>query len=169
MDVNTNRAYLEAAGLGAIAGMRSMAAPALLSRRLSERRWARPGSFPERLLSSDTAAKVFTALGAGEMIADKVPGMPNRTAPPGLLGRALSGALVGAAAATAQRERGAVGAAIGASAAVAATFASFHLRQLMDRKLHLPDALVGAVEDAAVIGGGKKLVDGVRTRRFALG
>jgi hypothetical protein len=34
------------------------------------------------------------------------------------------------------------------------TFGSYYLRQFAGRRFHLPDPLVGVVEDALVIGGG---------------
>ena len=84
------------AGLGLIAGMRSMAAPALLSRHLAGRS-ARGRGAAMRLLASRRTASVLTVLAAGEMVADKTPAIPDRTDPPALLGRIVMGALSGAA------------------------------------------------------------------------
>src|SRR4051812_4406680 len=85
--------YLRAAGLGAVAGLRAFSAPALLSRQLS-RSDRKEGV--TSLLGSPTVATVLGALAVGEIVADKMPWMPNRTDPPGLIARAGSGAFVGA-------------------------------------------------------------------------
>ena len=80
-----------AAGLGAIAGLRSMTAPALLSRRLRRRRlWhrLRSRSALVLLLATRPAGTALTVLAAGELVADKLPFVPARTEFPSLVGRA---------------------------------------------------------------------------------
>jgi uncharacterized membrane protein len=139
-------ALLAAAGFGAIAGLRSMAAPQLLSRRLSHRR-RRRGRLAQ-VLGSPAAARTLRLAALGEVVADKVPRMPARTKPLPLLGRAAAGALCGLAVAGELGTRRLGPALVGAGAAVAATFAAYHLRRGADRAL--PDALVGFAEDGLV-------------------
>ena len=147
-----------AAGLAAIAGLRSMAAPALLSRAV------RRGDV-EGLQDTPFAAlgfpKVSTALQLmmiGEMIADKTPFVPSRTSPPALLGRALSGALVGTALFTSEGRRGTSGAVLGTLCAVAAAYAGERLRAEGTEKLGLPDIVLAFVEDGIVLLGGTRLL-----------
>ena len=152
-------------GLAAIAGLRSMAAPALLSRA------GRRGDV-EELQDTPFAAlgypKVSTALQLlmiGEMIADKTPVIPSRTSAPALLGRALSGALVGAALYTAGERRATSGAVLGALCAVAAAYAGEQLRVKGPEKLGVPSIILGLLEDGLVLSGGTYLSRGSSLRQ----
>lgn len=152
-----------AAGFGLVAGMRSMSAPAFLSRRLASlpsRRLRRRGAVV-RLLGSPRAAALLTTLAVGEMVADKTPGMPARTDPPALGGRIAMGALSGAAVAG-WRGGTTVGAAlVGAAAAAASTHLAYVLRRDAGRASGVPDPLLGLAEDALVVAAGARLAAAV--------
>jgi uncharacterized membrane protein len=84
------------------------------------------------------------------MVADKLPGIPPRTEPLPLVGRAVFGALVGALVAR-RRDRSALlpalaGGAVAALTAVAAT----RLRLTLGRR-GVPDVALGLAEDTAVL------------------
>jgi uncharacterized membrane protein len=130
--------YAGAAIVGVIAGMRSMAAPALVSR------LGAPGILP---VSTGT---VTAALAIGEAIADKLPFMPSRTMPPSLITRAVSGGLSGASLTSSRRRSPFWGAVIGAAAAVGATYAAYEFRQRAGKRLNVPDFVVALAEDAVV-------------------
>ena len=147
-------AYAQAAGLGAVAGMRTMSAPALLSHHLSTRDGAGDDGLEETLLASPKAAAVFRVLAAGEIVADKLPFMPARTSLPSLMARIGSGALVGATICAAKKENPSIGAVVGAAAAVASAFTMLYLRRKAGSKLKVPDQVVALAEDAIAIGGG---------------
>lgn len=148
------------AGLGLIAGMRSMAAPALLSRHLAGRS-ARGRGAAMRLLASRRTASVLTVLAAGEMVADKTPAIPDRTDPPALLGRIVMGALSGAAVAT-WRGGPAFGAAlVGGVAAAASTHLAYQVRKAAGQATDVPDPLFGLAEDALVVAAGSRLAAAV--------
>src|SRR5437588_9286113 len=104
--------YLQAVGMGAVAGMRSMAAPALVSDRLSKDEEA-AGTGLVGFMAQPRVALGFKLLAAAEAIADKTPWVPDRTSPPALVGRAVAGALVGAVLCARDGERPEVGAALG--------------------------------------------------------
>jgi uncharacterized membrane protein len=145
-----------AAGMGLVAGMRSMAAPALLSRRLS--RLPGHGHGPAAgLLRSRLAATTFAALAAGEMIADKTPAVPDRTEPMSVLGRALMGALSGAAIAGVRGGSQTGGALVGATAAVGSTFLAYTLRARAGRNTGVPDVALALAEDLVVVGLGARI------------
>jgi uncharacterized membrane protein len=93
--------------LGLAAGLRTFSAPAALALR------ARPLNSPRRLL-------LLAAV--GELVADKLPGMPSRLQPRGLRGRLLSSAISGRLAA------GPRGAAAGAAAALLSAVVGHTLR-----------------------------------------
>ena len=150
-----------AAGMGAIAGMRSMAAPALLSRRLTQRKrpWDRlqPRAAAVRLLASPRSATVLTVLAAGEMAADKMPFVPARTELPSLVGRAASGALCGAVVAARRGGSKPVAAVIGAAAAVGMAHLAYCVRKRVGETTGLPDVVTALAEDAVVLLAGTRL------------
>ncbi len=151
-------AYVKAACLGVIAGMRSMTAPALVSGYLIRTCSDELAGSPLEWLASPVSAGVFKWLAAGEMIADKLPSVPARTAPGPLIGRALTGALSGAAVCVSEGEGLAEGAAVGGLAAVASAFAFYHLRRRLTQSTPLPDAAVAAAEDALALGLGHRIL-----------
>ncbi|HSE97735.1 MAG TPA: DUF4126 family protein [Blastocatellia bacterium] len=147
-------ALAQAAGLGAVAGIRTMSAPALLSHHLKSEQLDGDNDLEGNPLASPNAAAVFRVLAAGEIIADKLPFMPDRTSLPSLMARIGSGALVGGTVFAARKEPPVVGAIIGAAAAVASAFTMLFLRRKAGRNLNLPDPVVALAEDAIAIGGG---------------
>ena len=140
-----------AAGMGAVAGMRSMAAPALASRHLSQRQ----GSSPLRV--SPRASGVLGLLAAGEMIGDKTPFIPDRTDLPSVIGRAVSGGATAAALADARGGSALVAALVGSTAAVGSTFLSYYLRKKAGEVSGLPDPVLGLAEDAFVLTAGSRI------------
>jgi uncharacterized membrane protein len=154
MNITSDKAFVQAIGLGIVAGMRSMYAPAvashIYSRHLSRYLRHDPLSF----MQSITTSKVFKVLAAGELVGDKLPGTPNRTSAPGLIGRALSGMLVGSVVYRANGKAPVVGGLIGGAAAVASTFGFFYLRRAVVKSTNIPDPYIGGVEDVLTIAAG---------------
>ena len=148
MNRNPTSAMLRAAGLGTVAGVRSMSAPALLSRKAL--RGAVPGieSTPFAALASPRVARALTLMAVGEAIADKFDFVPDRTSIPGLIGRAVSGAFVGAALFVSGGRRGTAGAALGLVSALAGSYPSYYLRTMSQEKLGAPHWALGLLEDA---------------------
>jgi len=145
------RVIAAAAGLGVVAGLRSMTAPALLTV-AGYRGWARTA----RVLRQASAVKAASVLALGEIVADKTPYIPNRTEPASLGWRIASGALVGGALCASKHKPVAVGVLAGGLGALAGTYGAFHLRRRLSQKI--PDALVAVAEDAIAVGGGALLV-----------
>ena len=140
-----------ALGLGAVAGIRSMTAPALLSREASRGALAGIGGTPFAPLASPRTARILAVLAVGEAIGDKFWAAPDRISVPGLLGRILSGALVGAALFASEGKRGAAGGALGTVSAVVAAYRSYHLRVGARERLGAPNAALGLAEDAVAL------------------
>lgn len=151
------RGIWKALGLGAVAGMRSMTAPAMLSRLMSKTPEAVVDT-PFGKLCSPQAATALSVMALGEMAVDKLPKTPNRTIPPSVAFRMLSGALVGSALMASHKESRAAGAVVGALGALAATYGMFHLRREVCRRVNLPDPVVGLAEDALAVGLEKSLL-----------
>ncbi|WP_434346642.1 DUF1990 family protein [Myxococcus virescens] len=154
-----NRAHgLRALGLGVLAGMRSMSAPALASRWLTK---TQPDSEDRlaRTLAHPWTPRVLGLLAVGELVADKLPMAPPRIAAVPLTGRMLSGALA-AASVTTERQRGVrlAAAALGALAALASSWAFYSLRRTATKKLGVPDVAVALTEDALLAGLASRLL-----------
>lgn len=149
--------YLKAAGIGFIAGARSMMAPALTSSYFL----THPSLFLEasalRGMAFPKTANVLRLMALGEIVGDKLPKTPNRTAPLPLGGRAASGGLCGAALFLAEGKPAAMGAAIGAAAAIASTFLTYTLRHNLVKATKLPDPAVAFAEDALMLGLGRAI------------
>jgi uncharacterized membrane protein len=146
-------------GLGAIAGMRSMAAPATLSKAVERGDVDGLENTPFAAFGSPRVSTVLRMCEIGEMFVDKLPVMvPSRTSPPPLLGRAASGAIAGAALFASGGRRIATGGVLGAASALASAHATERLRQQVAERLGVPDLVVALSEDAAVLFGGARLL-----------
>jgi len=154
---SANRAYMRAAALGLITGLRSMSGLATFSSAAAEHPRRLRGT-PFAALATPRAARITQLLAAGELAADKLPVLPARTAPAPLAGRMLVGALAGAAACAELDQPAAVGALLGAAGAFLASHAGYRLRRGLVRHLHLPDTLVALLEDGLVIAAGRQFV-----------
>ena len=139
-----------ALALGAISGLRSASGPAFVSR-AAGRGDMDLGGTPLAFLGSPLLSKALVVAALGELVGDKLPSTPSRTALPPLLGRAVSGGLVGAAAFVSADRNVAMGLLLGSSAAVAAAFAGERLRALVGSETGLPDPAVALAEDAVVL------------------
>src|SRR5690606_33481731 len=117
--------------LGAVAGMRSMAPLAAVSRRLAAGAVAgamEADGIAQRALARPHVARALTLAAAGELVADKLPFVPARIDPLPLAGRIVSGGLAAWAATSRAHGSRASAALVGACAAAATTFLAYHLR-----------------------------------------
>lgn len=151
--------YASAAAIGAVAGMRAMSAPALVSRIGS----SSLESSRLSVLTKPSISKATMLLAGAELIADKLPGMPNRTMAPALITRAISGALCGAAICSAARKNLVWGAVAGALGAVGATYAAFELRRGAKERFGIPDPVLAIAEDALALSAGRAVTQLVQT------
>jgi uncharacterized membrane protein len=140
----------KALALGMISGLRSASGPAFVSRAASRGAMGLDGTFLA-FLGSPRLSKALYLAQVGELIGDKLPATPGRTTWPPLLGRAVSGGLVGAAVFVSEGQHAATGAILGSSAAVAAAFAGEALRSLAAETSGLPDPAVAVAEDGVVL------------------
>lgn len=158
----TTRTLITAAGFGALAGMRSLAAPALLSHELAQGRMRAGHGAAARLFSAPVTSRTLGILAAGEMAADKAPWIPARIDPVPLAGRALLGALGGALIASQRGGASSTAAILGAAAAVGVATAMYTLRRLARRRLPFPDTMLGLAEDGLVLALGARLRSALR-------
>lgn len=146
------RAFL----LGAVSGLRSLISTALLSNHISHKDQKALVGTPLAPLANETTSRVLALLSAGEIVADKHPGIPARIQPAPLLARAAFGALAGATVCAEEKESLVSGAVIGGLAAVVTTFGAYHLRQWLDNEVGLPDRAVALAEDVLAVAIGKQ-------------
>ncbi|MCW8155681.1 DUF4126 family protein [Stutzerimonas stutzeri] len=146
--------FWAALAIGAVTGMRSMLAPTLVSRALSERDDLAGAGEAAQLLTSDTAQSFLPVLAAGEMIGDKMPFAPDRTIVPSMMFRALSGGVSAAALAGVRREPVLLPGLLGATAALIASRVGLSLRKPYQPR-PLVNAALGAVEECVAFAVGK--------------
>ncbi len=146
-----NRSLLFSALIGAVASARSMTPMATLAAaRLAGRRT------PGRLLLLDRPLFELGALamGAGELVGDKMKTAPDRTVFLGLLARVLSAGIAGAALAPRHRER--AGAAVAIATAVPLAYLTLSGRKRAMARIGQTRS--GLVEDALVVAAGLTVV-----------
>jgi uncharacterized membrane protein len=96
-------------------------------------------------------AAVFTVLALGELVADKLPRTPNRTAPGPLFARLVLGGLVGSISATAMDGPGIEGVLLGVVGAALGACGGFMIRRDIVEALGCPDWPVAVAEDLLTI------------------
>ena len=140
-----------ALALGVVTGMRSMLAPAMVSRTLSAQEDIDVAAEPARTLASPRAQQFLLPMAAAELLGDKMPFAPDRTIAPSMLVRALSGGLTAAALAGIRRESVWMPALLGAGAALVASEVGIHLRKRCGSANGVTNAALGLAEDALAL------------------
>jgi uncharacterized membrane protein len=137
--------------IGLFAGLRSLTPPAAVAWAvyLAWLRLARPLS----LIGSLPAVIILSLLAITEVIIDKLPNTPNRTAPLGLIARIVTGGFTGACVSLGGGKSGLVGAGLGVIGGVVGCFGGYHARARLGKSLGQPDFNVAMIEDLIAIGG----------------
>ena len=141
---------LSAFGIGIVAGLRSLTAPAAVSW-AANLHWLNLRDSRLALLGSTITAYIISALGLGELIADKLPFVPNRTSPLPMTFRILSGAICGAALCISANRFIWAGILLGGLGAMNGAFGGFHVRRLLVKYLKIPDMAIALAEDALAV------------------
>ena len=148
---------LRALGIGLVAGLRSMTAPAAVS-------WAAGtgridlGNSPLSLLDTGLAERTTRKLALGEIISDKTPLSSSRLRPASLTWRLISGGVCGAAFSISDGDDPRTGAALGATGALVGSLLGYAWRTRMRRRLNAPDFPLALVEDIVAVGSAVALV-----------
>ena len=151
--MNTTSVLALAFAIGVVAGLRSMTAPAIVSW-AGHWKWLDVQHSSLAFLSSTAAVYILTAAAIVELIVDKLPKAPNRTAPLGLIARIALGGLSGAALCAAANQSVAFGAVLGGLGGVTGGFAGYEVRARLVKALKVPGFVIALLEDAVAIGGG---------------
>jgi uncharacterized membrane protein len=149
--MNSGLVFTLAFGIGIIAGLRALTAPATVCWG-AWLKWYSLQDSPMHFMSTTVATCIFTILALVELVTDKLPSTPNRTVPMQLGARIVTGGLSGATLSAGGGQSLIVGAVIGAIGALAGTFAGFHLRRGLSQGV--PPLVAALLEDAIAVGGG---------------
>jgi uncharacterized membrane protein len=139
--------------LGCVTGLRSMTAPAAVCW-AAHLGWLHLEGTSLAFIGNPVTLTVFTLLALLELVADKLPNTPARTAPPGLIARIVFGCLCGVAVVTSNGGNLLVAAIVSTIGALVGTFAGYNVRKALVLRAHLPDFVVALAEDVIAIAGG---------------
>ncbi|MGC2449897.1 MAG: DUF4126 family protein [Candidatus Sulfotelmatobacter sp.] len=149
--MNSALVLLLAFGIGVVAGLRSLTAPAVVAW-AAHLGWINLHGSLLAFMGSKWTVGIFTTLALLELVADQLPSTPPRTGVVGLSARIVTGALSGAALAAAGGAALAMGAVVGAIGGVVGAFGGYYARVGLVRGLRIPDFAIALPEDAIAIG-----------------
>jgi uncharacterized membrane protein len=145
-----NHVYLLAIGIGIVAGLRSLTAPAFVSW-AAHLGWLNLQGTSLAFMGSAVAAWLFTLLAIIELVADQLPKTPARTAPVGLIARIIMGGLCGGCLCVAANQGIVVGVILGILGALIGTYGGYYARTGLVSGLKVKDVLIAIPEDIVAI------------------
>ena len=145
-----NYVFVFAIGIGIVAGLRSLTAPAVVAW-AAHLGWLNLHGSPLAFIGSTTAVAIFSLLAIGELVADKLPNTPKRTAIVPLLARIVLGGLCGACLCAAAGKSLLAGALLGGIGGVIGAFSGYETRKRLVNSLHIKDLFVAICEDLVAI------------------
>lgn len=137
--------------IGVVAGLRSLTAPAVVAF-AARQGWMNLHNTALSFMGSTAAFAIFALLALGELVADKLPSTPSRTAPLGLGARIVTGGLCGACVTLAGSQSLILGAVVGIVGGLAGTYGGYQARTGLVKALKVPDFVVALIEDVIAIG-----------------
>jgi uncharacterized membrane protein len=137
--------------IGLFAGLRSVTPPAAVAWavHLGWLKLARPLS----LIGSLPAVIILSLFAIVEVMFDKQPNAPNRTALPGLLTRIVTGGFTGACISIGGGKSAFAGAGLGVIGGIVGCFGGYQARARLVKFLRQPDFNIALLEDLIAIGG----------------
>ena len=144
-----NYVFLLAIGIGIVAGLRSLTAPAVVAWG-AYLNWLNLHGSPLAFMGSATIVGIFSVLAIGELVGDKLPMIPKRTSPAPLIARIITGGLCGGCLCASAGQSLVVGAFLGGIGAVVGAFLGYGIRRRID--LHINDLVVAVCEDVVAVG-----------------
>jgi len=143
--------FLFATGIGIVAGLRAFMAPATVAW-AANIGWLNLHGSPLAFMGSTVAVGIFSVLAIGELVVDKLPQTPKRTALPLLLARIIFGALSGATLCTGTEKSLIAGTLLGGIGGFIGAFTGYEIRRRLVNTLHIKDFFVAICEDLVAIG-----------------
>jgi uncharacterized membrane protein len=151
--INSNLVLALALGIGVVAGLRALSAPATVAWAACLH-WMNLTGSHLAFMGSIPAVGFFTLAAIGEIVNDKLPKTPPRTAPPSIVIRCVMGAFAAATLSVGAGSSPWVGAALGVVGALVGTFGGYYVRTGLVKALHSPDFVIALLEDAVAVCGG---------------
>jgi uncharacterized membrane protein len=145
-----DKVFVFAIGIGIVAGLRSLLAPAVVAW-AAHFDWLNLHGSPLGFMGSTVAVAIFSIFAIGELVGDKLPKTPKRTAFAPLLARIVLGGLSGACLFAAAGKSLLAGAFLGGIGGVIGAFAGYEIRRRLVNNLHIKDLFVAISEDAVAI------------------
>src|SRR5262249_6189187 len=146
-----NYVFALAAGIGIVAGLRSLTAPAAVSW-AAHLGWLNLRGSSLAFMGSVVAVGIFSVLAIGEYVTDLLPKTGARTQPGPLLARIVTGGLSGACLCAAAHQSMLAGALLGGIGGVIGAFAGYQVRRRLVKALGVKDAFIALAEDLVAIG-----------------
>lgn len=140
-----------ALGIGFVAGLRSLTAPAAVSW-AAHLGWLDLQGSSLAFMGSTAAVLIFSVLALGEYVADVLPQTPNRTKPGPLGARIVMGALAGSCISLSAGHSWLAGAVPGGIGGVIGAFVGYEIRRRIVTGAKVKDAVVGVSEDLVAVG-----------------
>jgi uncharacterized membrane protein len=143
--------------IGAVAGLRSMTAPAVVAW-AAHRNWLNLHRTSLAFMGATATVVIVIVLAVIELVLDKLPTTPSRLAPTGLGARVITGGLSGASVAAAAAQSVRLGAVLGVAGGIVGAFVGHGVRSRLVRRLKVPDWVIALFGDAVAIAGGLSIV-----------
>jgi len=143
--------FLLAIGIGIVAGLRSLTAPAAVAWGAHLGRLDLAGS-ALGFMGSNVSVAIFTLLALAEFVGDLLPRTPSRTSAGPLVARILMGGLCGACVCLSSGQSLIGGAVLGGIGGVIGAFAGYQARMRLVRALDVKDFFIAIPEDLVAIG-----------------
>lgn len=145
-----NHVLLLAFGIGVVAGLRALTAPAVVAW-AAHFGWLNLSGSRLAFMGSIVTAIIFSFLAIGELIGDKLPQTPKRTAILPLLARTVTGALCGACLFTAAGQSLGPGIVAGGIGGLIGAFVGYRIRTRLVSSLRVRDFIIAICEDVVAI------------------
>ncbi len=155
--MSSGLAVLLVFGIGFVAGLRTMTAPAVVAW-AAYLGWLKLSGSPLGFMGSIWAVGFFTVGALAEYVFDQLPSTPPRTQARGLIARAVTGALSGACVGWAVGGGPGKAALVAVVGAMAGAFGGYNARVGLVKGLRVPDIAIAVPEDLIAIGLGLLVV-----------
>lgn len=142
--------FLLAIGIGIVAGLRALLAPAIVAW-AAHFGWLNLHGSPLAFVGSTAAVAIFSVFAIVELVGDKLPQTPKRTALAPLLARILMGGLCGASLCVSAGKSLLAGALVSGMGGVIGAFVGYEIRRRLVNNLRVKDLFVAVCEDLMAI------------------
>ena len=144
--MSTTFVFALAIGIGVVAGLRSLMAPAVVAW-AAHLGWLHLQGTSLSFMGSKAAVVILSLLAIGELVGDKLPRFPKRIAAAPLLARIVTGGMSAACLCAAANQSLGIGAGLGSVGAVIGAFGGYNVRKYLVNQLKLPDLIIALLED----------------------